>query len=351
VAWLRCGLWILAAGYLAGLTLVLGAVALGSARLGWSALLRELGPLLFLPLPLLLIPALLLGVRVVVVGVGCLLLPWAALYGPYLAPKPPVTIPGPPLRVLSFNVGGNRGDVQADAVIAVVTALNPDVICLIEGPDAGLAAIGTRLRPDYPDQVGGRGVFVLSRFPLLDEVEADWLHGAKGSLDVTLEVDHRLVSLTVVQLQRSDTYAGLRAGPIRLVRTGQSYSTAARDAAVDELVAHVGRIGGARIVVGDFNMTPSSHAHGVLTDELRDAFYEAGWGLGHTYPTSLRSAGLGLLLPLVRIDYIFYSGELIAKRAWAGPSGGSDHLPVVADLVLRDAVRAADTPGRPAPVP
>jgi endonuclease/exonuclease/phosphatase (EEP) superfamily protein YafD len=348
--WLRFGVWVLSTVYLAGLAFVVGAVALGSARFGWPALLRELAPLLLLPLPLLLIPALVLGARIVALGVGGLLLLWVVIYGPYLIPKPAAPAAGPDLRVLSYNVGGSRGDAQADAVVAVVTALGPDAVCLVEGSDSSLAAIGAGLRPRYPEQIGTSGMLVLSRFPLLDETSTDWLDGAKGSLDVTLEVDHRLVTLSVVQLQRSESYPGLRAGPVRLLRTGHGFSTAARDAAVDQLVARLGRAPGTRVLVGDFNMTPSSHAYGALTEVLRDAFFEVGWGPGHTYPSSLRSVGLGLPLPLVRIDYIFHSADLVARRAWVGPNGGSDHLPILADLAFRDAPHEAgeERPAAPA---
>jgi endonuclease/exonuclease/phosphatase (EEP) superfamily protein YafD len=138
-----------------------------------------------------------------------------------------------------------------------------------------------------------------------------------------------------VQLQRSESYSGLRTGAARLVRTGRAFSPEARDTAVDELIAHLRSEGGTRILVGDFNMTPTSRAHAVLGAELQDAFLEAGWGLGHTYPTSLRSVGFGLPIPLVRIDYIFHSDDLVARRTWVGPNGGSDHLPVAADLAFR----------------
>jgi len=151
VKWARFGLWVLATAYLAGLVLVLGTVASGSARVGWLALLRELAPLLLLPLPLLLIPALLLRVRMVALGVGGLLLPWVMIYAPYLTPKPSAPAAGPELRVLSFNVGANRGDVQTEAVIDTVTALGPDVVCLVEAPDTSLATVGARLRLRYPE--------------------------------------------------------------------------------------------------------------------------------------------------------------------------------------------------------
>jgi endonuclease/exonuclease/phosphatase family metal-dependent hydrolase len=40
-------------------------------------------------------------------------------------------------------------------------------------------------------------------------------------------------------------------------------------------------------------------------------------------------------VPLLRIDYVFHSAELVALHAAAGPDGGSDHLPMAARLAFR----------------
>jgi endonuclease/exonuclease/phosphatase (EEP) superfamily protein YafD len=71
----------------------------------------------------------------------------------------------------------------------------------------------------------------------------------------------------------------------------------------------------------------------MISRHLRDSYQEVGWGFGHTYPTTPQSFGISV--PLLRIDYVFHSAELVALRARVGPDGGSDHLPVVADLSIR----------------
>jgi endonuclease/exonuclease/phosphatase family metal-dependent hydrolase len=45
--------------------------------------------------------------------------------------------------------------------------------------------------------------------------------------------------------------------------------------------------------------------------------------------------GWEVSLPLLRIDYIFHSADLATVGARVGPLGGSDHLPIVADLAFR----------------
>jgi endonuclease/exonuclease/phosphatase (EEP) superfamily protein YafD len=74
---------------------------------------------------------------------------------------------------------------------------------------------------------------------------------------------------------------------------------------------------------------------------LRDAFAVAGTGRGWTLPRRLGHSarfnhGLhGLpLVPIARVDYIWFTRHLSAEAAWVGGDAGSDHLPVLARLAL-----------------
>lgn len=90
------------------------------------------------------------------------------------------------------------------------------------------------------------------------------------------------------------------------------------------------------ILLGDLNSTPTHEIYHTLSAHLVDAFREAGWGLGHTFPTTGgRFWGVPYPDRLVRIDHIFHSDEWRAETAWVGEwDGFSDHLPVVARLRL-----------------
>jgi vancomycin resistance protein VanJ len=335
LTWLRDGVQAFATLYLGGIAAARGARALGSERAGWPAFLRELELLLFAPLPLLLIVAMVLRARGAVVVLLVPLTVLTFLIGPRFAPKAPAPAGGPHIRVLSFNVGAARGLTRPAAVVQAIRASGPDVVCLVEAPANTEATIGDALRDTYPHQAGSASVFVFSRFPLTDARMGVLRNGAKDSLQATLELDNRLIGLTAVHLQRVDAFPGLGSGPMPLLRAARGFATDARDAAVNEVVPLLRREGGTQVLVGDFNLTPTSQAHQRLSAELQDAFYEAGWGLGHTYPTVARSPGLVVSFPLVRIDYIFHSRDLVASRAWVGADGGSDHLPVIADLAFR----------------
>ena len=79
------------------------------------------------------------------------------------------------------------------------------------------------------------------------------------------------------------------------------------------------------LVVGDFNSTPGSWVYAHLSKGLQDAFGRAGTGWGATFPARL---------PLARIDFVLVSGEWEVRRAHTSNAVVSDHVPVVAELVL-----------------
>ena len=335
LAALRFGVGLLVALYLVGLLAALISIGLWSSLGGWPALLRELLLLLFAPLLPILVVALALRAAVSVLGLlgPLLLLLW--LIGPQLLPGVPATASGPQLRVLSWNTGGAQRLADPDSIIQAVQTSAADVVCLVEARSDTLAVVGGSLLSEYPYQLGRGEIVVLSRFPLTDARRTVVTTGAKDSVQVTLEIDHRLIGLTVLHLQRPDAMPGLRSGPQTLMQSGRQFSTSARDTAIPQLVQHLRGEGGPQIVAGDFNMTPTSAAYSALRAELHDAFAAGGWGLGHTYPVPPHSAGYGVVLPLLRIDYVFHSDELVTLEARVGPLGASDHLPVLAEFAFR----------------
>ncbi len=81
------------------------------------------------------------------------------------------------------------------------------------------------------------------------------------------------------------------------------------------------------IALGDFNITPySPHFRQLLVDgNLRSAAEGFGWQ--PTWPTFLPPAG-------IQIDHAFVSPKVAVQGFRRGASDGSDHRPIVIDLVL-----------------
>jgi endonuclease/exonuclease/phosphatase (EEP) superfamily protein YafD len=85
-----------------------------------------------------------------------------------------------------------------------------------------------------------------------------------------------------------------------------------------------------RIVAGDLNAPEGSTVvQALLHTGLRDAFSSAGVGYGYTHGHSLWPG-----VSFLRIDHILVDNKIGVSQAFVGGSLGSQHRPVIADLLL-----------------
>ena len=88
------------------------------------------------------------------------------------------------------------------------------------------------------------------------------------------------------------------------------------------------------IVAGDFNTSDQDAMYPALAARMIDSFRERGVGFGTSWPSPGMLPIPVFLPPLVRIDYIWHSPGISTRAAWQARTVGSDHLPLVADLVI-----------------
>jgi endonuclease/exonuclease/phosphatase family metal-dependent hydrolase len=79
------------------------------------------------------------------------------------------------------------------------------------------------------------------------------------------------------------------------------------------------------VLLGDLNATPTSPEITAITEDVADAWAQAGVGDGFTYDAES---------PHARIDYVLSSPDVVARSAAVVATDASDHLPVVVDLAL-----------------
>jgi endonuclease/exonuclease/phosphatase (EEP) superfamily protein YafD len=81
------------------------------------------------------------------------------------------------------------------------------------------------------------------------------------------------------------------------------------------------------LIAGDFNTTPHSPHFTDLINRsgLRSAALGRHWA--PTWPTFFMPAG-------IQIDHVLVSDGVAVKRFETGPAVGSDHLPIIVDLLL-----------------
>ncbi|HSF81347.1 MAG TPA: endonuclease/exonuclease/phosphatase family protein [Anaerolineales bacterium] len=320
--------------YLLGLCTWLALYLLTGERLLLIALLDNVVVYFFMPLPLVLLAAAYTHRWELWVGTLLGAAAFAWLWGGLFLPPPSRATAGvETLTVMTYNVLGWHE--FSDPVIATIRQEAPDVVLIQELNPSLARALQTELADEYPYQVldpqtGVTGMGTLSRYPLRphdQELPLDWI-GAPQEL--LLDWNGHTLSLVNFHMQ-SSTMGGLnRYGLDNQKRTRQARALAEFAAGAGPLIAG-----------GDANSTPLTAAYRLLSSQLQDAWGQAGFGLGHTFPGSdipgsMRPRLAGVPVPqwLARIDYIFHSTQLKTLQArTARFDGVSDHRGVVAVLV------------------
>jgi vancomycin resistance protein VanJ len=95
-----------------------------------------------------------------------------------------------------------------------------------------------------------------------------------------------------------------------------------------EAAQALGRIDRPKIIAGDLNMPADSAIYRTFWAGYRNAFGEAGLGFGYTEWPEMRKLWFG-----IRIDHVLCNDGWRPRSCWVGPDVGSDHLPLIADLV------------------
>ncbi len=239
------------------------------------------------------------------------------LFLPSRAAALPVEGNPPTLTVMTYNIGNGLAEPQA--LVEAIQASGADIIALQEVTAEQAATLERELLTVYPYQpVYGEGIpgrELLSRYPVLETESFTLQTPHFPHLDATLDVNGTPLRIIIAHPPPPQVDLIVR--------------TASADIATLGAMAMSGE---PTILLGDFNVGDQSANYAALARTgLNDAFREAGWGFGWTYP-----GRLGHLAPpfsFVRIDYIWHTDDFRAVRAWVGPDAGSDHLPVLAELV------------------
>jgi vancomycin resistance protein VanJ len=295
-------------------------------------LLSAFVPFFFAPLLLVLPLAWMIRSRVGLVSVSVLFVTFLALYGSRFLPRfgKGAGRNGEAFTVMTYNLGGAHR--RAEQVAATIGDEGADIVALQELLPSTAALLRRRLGDILPyavlDPGTSNGLF--SRYPI---VESSWFKPAgngRSAIDATLDVQGTPLRVIVVHARPPD---------IVWPRGKPLWSAGLRDDRVEaELRDVVSRIAGAEgplLVVGDLNTTERSLAYQALTNVLRDAYREVGWGFGFTFPYRLRVGDHRLPGPFLRLDHIFYSHDLDASWARVACRLGSDHCYLAAGFAHR----------------
>ena len=235
------------------------------------------------------------------------------------------------IRVMTHNVQWWQAP-WVDPIARKIKSADPDIVCLQDARGAVDAGLRDLLVGWH---VTAFGQYVIaSKFPITETIVGDIsFRGEKHSyLRARLKAHGRFITVCTVHFTTPrDGLAALRhldAGGIGgLKRNLDDRITQARSLAKD-----LRSVTDPLIVAGDLNAPIQSLSCRKLLDlGLRSAFDTAGRGYGYTYGHTHRFRH-----SFTRIDHILGSRHFTSADCSVGEPGGSDHRPVIGDLILAE---------------
>jgi len=255
----------------------------------------------------------------------------------------PVYTPASALKVMSFNSesfgGPNAGNINW-------TSLKADIACFQEYvPNSNVEAQYNdkfvKLRSlDATTQVG---LAVFSQYPIIKQYSKIWDRDGQpninGFICADIAYDQDTVRVVNVHLWSMGVRINKAADALKqgnigefFVEIGDTFNRLkegfeARNEQIKEVESYVAGSKYPVIICGDFNEIPFGYAYGKLRLSFKNAFEDAGQGLGFT---------LNRHPYWVRIDQQFFSSDWQVQscQTMRGITF-SDHFPVVAQYVLK----------------
>ena len=259
---------------------------------------------------------------------------WGALFVPRTEPA---AASGSSMTVMTLNVLYENP--KHAELAAAIEAEDPDIVALQELEADAAADLAGALGPRYPHRalhpVPESGAGVLSRYPLRDVEAFQLSDGRHWAQRMTVDAPGGALTLFNIQLPLPRfVWSEQRLGPFRLPI---GYDSEPRSAEIRRLTDLLDAVAGPVLVMGDFNMSEYSPDYRRMRARLGDAYRAVGRGFGHTFPRlGSFPRRLPAPWPLLRLDYVWHSAELRPLSAHVGPSGRSDHYPVVVRLTRVD---------------
>jgi endonuclease/exonuclease/phosphatase family metal-dependent hydrolase len=241
------------------------------------------------------------------------------------------------LKVLSYNVRlfnlYEAKEKQAgipEVINNFIEKEQPDIICIQEY--YSINDVDFSLYPHqyiHFNKKNKLGHAIFSKYPIINEYSFDFPHTYNNSLSVdvvkgkdTVRVYNlHLQSLSIVPkmsyLQEVGNEVLLERVSVRFIKQQKQ---------IEKILAHKNKSKYPVILTGDFNNTPFSYVYHKVSENMKDAFVEAGNGLGTTFYFDVYP---------MRIDYIMTTDDFDILGFETIKNTFSDHYPISATLGLK----------------
>ncbi|MDX1446057.1 endonuclease/exonuclease/phosphatase family protein [Lishizhenia sp.] len=270
------------------------------------------------------------------------------------------TVADQTLKITSYNVRlfdfylssqANNYD-NKDSIMAFIKNENPDILCLQEyfytdgNTEFNTKKTLTKLlkSKEYHERVRFQqnkkrnfGVSIFSKYPIISKGEVSFPASATNYCiytDVKVNEDTLRVyntHLQSVKIKPDDVNFNLEddeeTNLLRLKTTVKKLKNAypARTEQAQLILKHAAASPYPVIICGDFNDPPISHTYNLFNKVYKDAFRNAGKGLGRSYAGKI---------PAGRIDYIWHDVTLGSQNFKVQDQAFSDHYAITAEIIL-----------------
>jgi endonuclease/exonuclease/phosphatase family metal-dependent hydrolase len=213
-----------------------------------------------------------------------------------------------------------------DNVLAAIRQSNPDVFCLQECNSAPERPIVDQVKTGMLtyEIAYAHGLIIGTRLPLVSS-RVVRLDPGRPMLEATIRFRERDITIANVHLIPIFIDRYLLESP-GIIPDHLRIAGAERDIQLKSLLSYASSLTQPLVLCGDFNAPAATGFHRALSERLTDAFATVGSGFGYTIPAKF---------PLMRLDYVYVSHEVIVRRCFVPDAVASDHRAVVADLKIR----------------
>lgn len=263
--------------------------------------------------------------------------------------------PDETIKLLSYNTMAfaNRQPhtkESSNEVLEYLVSSKADIICLqeyiwggkLKQQDITYALRDYKYRHYHSFANGLNGLGIFSRYPILSATPVEMESRTNGAIvyrvkvnqDTLLIINNHLESNKIAEADK-EMYSNMLDDPNKQNLTSGSRqllkkvaeASVVRASQADALAAIIDKSDEKGIIVcGDFNDSPISYSHRVLSRNLNDAFVESGNGLGISYNRNRF---------YFRIDHILLSRNLKAYDCVVDRSvNASDHYPIWCHISL-----------------
>ncbi len=155
----------------------------------------------------------------------------------------------------------------------------------------------------------GYGNAVLSKFPIINasNLQLEGSRESRGVISASIDIHGKDINFLVTHLSRNQSI---------------------RDVQVQRIGEYISLLEDEVILVGDFNSVPGTKEIMYIERRLKEAAKEAGKDGLYTFVNRDGTKA--------RIDYIFLSPSITVSDVWTIDSDASDHLPLLADIGIKD---------------